>query len=117
MNSPRRYRSGLRPFTWVILAVNVLLLLATMSVLSVRPNCDEFLRAICEADAQARAAQGFRSIISVWAAIDVILGVLWLVTRQTTRQCPVCGSSVPTGAVICGACGFDYRRTHQTPAT
>lgn len=44
----------------------------------------------------------------LWALGDVILVVLWLVTRPRTRTCPVCGENVKRGMTRCRQCGYDF---------
>lgn len=57
-------------------------------------------------------------LITIWALGDVILGVLWLITRPRTRDCPVCGNSVRRGMTQCMTCGFDFAQQMraQSPA-
>lgn len=56
-----------RFFTWVILAVNALFPIWIIAGLSGSADTS----------------------VALWAATDVILGVLWLITRRKTRGCPV----------------------------
>ena len=39
----------------------------------------------------------------LWAAVDLILGMLWLVARLTKSECPVCGAEVPRDLIECNA--------------
>jgi uncharacterized protein (DUF983 family) len=49
--------------------------------------------------------------------VDVILGVLWLVTRGKRRDCPACGEKMAKKSPTCATCGFDYRNMqNQAPA-
>ena len=48
-------------------------------------------------------------IIFLWAAADVILGIVWLVTnRSGKRDCPSCGKSVKRGLTTCQNCNHDF---------
>lgn len=113
---------GWRPLTWVIILFNVLMVAWLVSgVATVADNCagevGSSLEA-CEAGTAIGAGIGAAFIIFVWAAGDVVLGVVWLVTRKTAapgRACPVCGAAVAVGLVVCGSCGHDYRTGTQGP--
>lgn len=54
-------------------------------------------------------------VIVFWGFVDIILGVLWLVTRSKRRDCPACGEKMTKKAPTCANCGFDYRNL-QNPA-
>ncbi|WP_406691989.1 hypothetical protein REH65_08335 [Saccharopolyspora sp. ID03-671] len=43
-----------------------------------------------------------------WVAGDVILGILWLVTKPRTRDCPACGRTIKRGQMTCKSCGYDF---------
>jgi hypothetical protein len=110
-----------RKMTWVILIVNLLFLIWVISGIAgggdAGADCvreaqnNEFLtKADCEAAAGAGTAIGVGIVIFLWALVDVILGVVWLVTnRKKTHECPVCGSDVKKGATVCPSCGHDFR--------
>jgi hypothetical protein len=113
---------GWRPMTWVVLVWNVLCVAWLVSGLaSTADNCaGEVGSALeaCEAGTAIGAGIGMAFIVFVWVAGDVILGVLWLVTRRSSkpeRACPVCGTAVPVGQVVCASCGYDYRTSAQGP--
>lgn len=102
-----------RPFTWVILVINALFLAWLISgVVSASGNCagmrGQDLQA-CQAGTAVGAGIGVAIIVLFWALVDVILGVLWLVTRSRgTRTCPVCGNQVKRGLTVCRSCGYDF---------
>lgn len=102
-----------RPFTWVILIINVLFLVWIIAgVAGVAGECANEVgidRDACEAGTAVGATIGVGIIIGLWAFVDVILGVLWLITKPKTRACPVCGYSVKKGQVSCRNCGYDFR--------
>lgn len=74
-------------------------------------SCSELLgiRYCTPTTADANRVHVVIAVIVLWVAVDVILGVLWMVTRG--RECPVCGRRVRRGDVICGSCGHDFRIT------
>ena len=78
-----------RVFTWVILVVNVLFLIWIISALGAAGNnCaglqGDALRA-CQAGTAVGAGIGTIIILFLWALVDVILGILWLVTRKRAQ--------------------------------
>jgi hypothetical protein len=122
---PRRRRAGFgwfprwRVFTWVILAFNLLMLIWLISgVNASAQDCSKLVgdqQSNCEAG-DVGTAIGAGLLIGLWAFGDVILGVLWLVTRSTKRPCPVCGSGVRKGQTQCLKCGHDFARQAQPSA-
>ncbi|MCO1660302.1 hypothetical protein [Pseudonocardia humida] len=80
---PRRKR---RVFMWVFLAVQALFLVWVVSSLSgAADNCDgrtgDALSA-CQAGTAVGAGLGLAVILFLWVAVDVILGITYLVTRR-----------------------------------
>jgi hypothetical protein len=55
------------------------------------------------------ASGGSGVALFLWAAVDVILGMLWFVARLTKSECPVCGSNVRRDADECRSCGYEFR--------
>ena len=116
--APPAERTRLRPMTWVILAMNGLLLLwfvAGASTDSGKDCVGEFADA-CRAGGQAGKGIALVLIIFVAAALNLIMGVIWLVTRgswkekqqaKVSRQCPYCAELVHKSAVVCRHCGRD----------
>src|SRR3954453_19209344 len=101
-----------RVFTWIILAINVLFLIWIIGgTSSAADNCDgevgDALSA-CEAGTAIGAGIGAAMIIGLWVAVDIILGIIWLITRPKTRDCPVCGDYVKRGQTRCKKCGHDF---------
>jgi hypothetical protein len=95
-----------RIFTWVILAVNVLFLVWIITGIS--GNASD---PACTANAtacQVGTGIGALLIVFLWVAADVILGILWLVTKPKTRDCPACGRGIKRGVMVCKGCGFDF---------
>lgn len=96
-SAPPKKRRKVRVFTWIIVGVNALFVLGMILALSgggdaAEQTCagqtfDEFYtKQDCLDAANAGAAIGggilFFAILLVWALVDVILGVLWMVTRK-----------------------------------
>jgi hypothetical protein len=44
----------------------------------------------------------------LWLIGFIILGVVWLLTREKKRLCPHCGEEVPKGLTACAKCGYDF---------
>jgi len=106
----RRLFPRWRIFTWLILAFNVGMLIWVIAGANTGRSCggltgDALLN--CQAG-QVGTGIGVGLIIGLWAAGDVILGVLWLITRPHTRTCPACGDSVRRRLTRCSNCGFDF---------
>ena len=102
-----------RPLTWVIIAVQVLFLIWLGSVFnSVSGNCaDEVTQSgqdACAAGTAIGAGIGVMFILFLWAMIDVILGVTWVVTNKNKRSCPACGQNVKKGLTVCPSCHFNF---------
>jgi hypothetical protein len=104
-----------RIFTWVILAFNVIMLIWVITGTASGESCSGktgYDLTECEAG-QAGTGIGVFLVILLWALGDIILGVLWLVTKPRKRECPACGNSVRKGVMQCGACGYDFRQMLQ----
>lgn len=116
----RRKRLGLLPgwrvFTYVILTINALFLIwvivGAASGSGHATNCGSLDQQTCDSAAHAGTAIGVALIIVFWAVVDVILGILWLVTKPRGRDCPVCGHGVKRGRTVCPECGFDFAAAH-----
>ena len=80
-------KKGLRKFSWFILAVNVLFLVwIIVGASSAKPaNCGSLSAADCTTATQVGTGIGVVLIIVLWAVVDVILGVIWLITRPRQR--------------------------------
>jgi hypothetical protein len=99
-----------RPLTWVILAVQVLFVIWIIAgVNGTSDTCpkDQYSDA-CNAGEAIGAGIGIGIVIFLWALIDVILGVIWMVTNKNKRTCPACGRNVKKGLLVCPNCGFDF---------
>ncbi len=95
-----------RPFTWLILVLNALMAAWFVSEFRTGPDCvDAGYEALC----QAGVGLGAAFIVLLWALGNVILGVLWLVTRTPRRLCWVCGFELKAAATRCRSCGYDFQ--------
>jgi len=109
-----------RIFTWIILIINVLFLIWIITGISSRPsataaNCQSLDLKTCQAANDAGTGIGVFLIIFLWVAADIILGIIWLITRKKTRDCPTCGHSVRKGVTTCPKCGTDFRQLYGAP--
>jgi len=110
-----------RVFTWFILAFNTLMLAWVIDAIASHASTCHGLTGDaltnCEAG-NVGVGLAVTLLFVFWALGDVILGVLWLVTRPRTRTCPVCGSSVKRGMTQCRRCGYDFAQQFhaQSPA-
>lgn len=96
-----------RPFTWVIVILNILFVVWVISAVGAAEcEAEREFQGACEAG----TAIGVGIIVGFWAVVDIILGILWLVTRGSRRQCPQCGYDVKKGQMTCKKCGYDFRQ-------
>lgn len=124
---------GWRPLTWVILIINVLFLVLVISAVSAGTSADDEALAQCkeqaseffteedcknatEAGSAIGAGIAVTGLLVFWVLIDIILGIIWLVTNRSKRQCPQCGNDVKKGLLECKKCGYDFRVQQQTNA-
>jgi hypothetical protein len=103
----------LRPLSWVIIAVNVLFLWSLLTgVGSNATSCDglsgDSLSA-CQAGTAIGTGIGVLMLIVLWAFIDIILLVIFLVTNKKQRSCPACGRKVKVGLTQCSKCSYDFK--------
>lgn len=106
-----------RKFTWFILVVQVLFLIWIIAgVGSASGNCagevGDALDA-CQAGTAIGASIGVGLIIFLWVFVDIILGLIWLVTNRGQRDCPTCGRAVKKGKTACAKCGHDFAAVAQ----
>ena len=112
-----------RVFTWFILAFNVFMLIWVVWAIAAHASTCHNLTGDALTNCEAgNVGVGLAAtlLFVFWALGDVILGVLWLITRPRTRMCPVCGTSVQRGMTRCRRCGYDFTqqlRTQPPPPT
>ena len=101
-----------RKFTWVILVIQVLFIIWIVAALNgASTNCDgQFGDALsaCQAGTAIGAGIGVGIIIFFWAFVDIILGLVWLITNRGQRDCPTCGRAVKKGLTACAKCGHNF---------
>jgi hypothetical protein len=113
----RNKRLGFLPdwriFSYLIIAVNILFLVLIIVAISGSSghatNCGTLDQQTCDDAKNVGTTLGVGLVVGFWAAVDVILGIIWLVTRSSKRQCPGCGHSVKKGVVQCATCGHYFR--------
>jgi hypothetical protein len=71
-------------------------------------DCQYLSAETCNAASDIGTAIGVAALIALWAAGDLILGVIWLATNGLKRPCPACGTRVSNGLLICDRCGHDF---------
>lgn len=102
-----------RHFTWVIIVANVLMLVLTIAGFD-------------SSSSESATGLGFAINLFVWAAIDVVLCTLWIITNDWAKEddapsrvsrtreralqtwarfCPFCLEIVQKNANVCGFCG------------
>ena len=99
--------------TWVVLIFNVLMLIwliAGIASVSHSGNCHGLSAQSCNAATAVGTGIGAFFIVILWALGDVILGIIWLVTRGNGRSCPVCGNRVKRGKTVCKSCSYDFKQ-------
>lgn len=79
-----------RIFTWVIVGINVLfvaaIILAVVSNNGTPRNCGTLSARVCSDANNTGAALAVTLIVIIWVVADIILGILWLVTRKREPQ-------------------------------
>jgi hypothetical protein len=86
---------NIRPFGWVIIALNVYFLYVFFS------NVDG-------TESDAALGLGFMFLMFWLAIMNVVLYVIYRVTGGKKRDCPACGIGVKKGLTICPSCNFDF---------
>lgn len=108
-----------RVFTWIILVINALFLIWVIGGVSSAGSqaCPPTLsQEACLAAGQIGTGIGVALIVGLWVAADIILGILWLITRPRRRDCPTCGNSIRKGVTVCPECGTDFRQLYGAPS-
>ncbi len=101
-----------RPLTWVIVVVQVLFIFWLIggvgSGVEDADCANQTYSDACETGTAIGAGIAFMFIVFLWAMVDVILGVIWVVTNKSKRSCPACGNNVKKGLLACPTCNFDF---------
>jgi len=70
---------------------------------------------ICEAATAIGTSIGVGLILFLWIFVDVVLGLIWLITNRGQRDCPGCGHAIKKGKTSCSKCGYSFlMATNQT---
>lgn len=103
----------LRPLSWFIIFVNLLFLWSIFSGVGATADSCAGLSGdsltSCEAGTALGTGLGIFMILVLWAVVDIILLVIFLVTNKKQRTCPVCARRVKVGVTKCSGCGHDFR--------
>jgi hypothetical protein len=100
-----------RPFTWVILTVQLAFavwLIVAFARMSDRTCAKDEFEEFCQGGYTLGMAVGVVFILVIWALIDVILGVSWVVTNDMLRTCPDCGRRSKNGLLACPTCRYEF---------
>lgn len=109
-----------RILTYLILVINLLFLLWIITGVSASNGpCKGLSARVCNDAANTGKGIGVFVIVVFWVIVDIILGVIFLITnRGGKRDCPACGRGVKRGVTVCGSCSYDFvsRAPAQSPA-
>jgi hypothetical protein len=105
---------GWRIFTYVIIAINLLMLtwlIASVTSIRRHDGCGVLEKLTCADGTSAGPEVAALLVISIWALMILILGALWLNTGDDkTRPCRECGHEAVFGTLRCGHCAAAFRR-------
>ena len=85
----------IRPFGWVIIGINALIVF-------------NFFYGISGEDDSTVIGITFIFSLFISAIINIPLYIIYRVTDTKKRQCPACGVGVQKGKTICPSCNFDF---------
>lgn len=115
MSRAFRFLPDWRKFTYFILAINVLFLLWILVGAAHSNNCSGISASSCNAATDVGKGIGIALVVFLWVIVDLILGVLYLVTNSGKRMCPGCGNKARKGVTTCKSCGHSF--TGPQPVT
>ena len=103
----------LRPLSWVIIIVNLLFAWSLFDGVgsAVQDSCTGMTGddlTACQAGTAIGTGLGVFMIMIFWVMVDIILLVLFLVTKKKGRDCPACGRKVKMGLTQCASCGHSF---------
>ena len=103
----------LRPLSWVIIVVNILFAWWLFGGVgsAVSESCEGLTGddlTTCQAGTAIGAGIGVIFILFLWVMVDIILLVIFLVTKKKGRECPACGRKVKVGVTQCSSCGHNF---------
>ena len=88
---------NIRPFGWVIIALNIYFFV-------------NFFMGLSGTESDTVLGFGFMILIFFLAIMNTFLYVLYRVTGTKKRECPACGSKVKKGITVCPKCSFDFMK-------
>mgnify|MGYP000438981094 CR=1 FL=1 len=88
---------GIRPFGWVIIALNAYFFVSFFMSVDTSSTADSTATGL-----------GFMFLIFWLAIMNTFLYVLYRITGGKKRDCPACGVGVKKGKTICPTCNFDF---------
>jgi len=88
---------GIRPFGWVIIALNAYFFVSFFMSVDTSSTADSTATGL-----------GFMFLIFWLAIMNTFLYVLYRITGGKKRDCPACGVGVRKGKTICPTCNFDF---------
>jgi hypothetical protein len=104
---------GWRIFTYLIIATNLVMLswlIASVASAERHNGCGPLDMMSCANGTNPGPGIAALPIITIWALVNLILGALWLNTREDkTRPCPKCGRESGFGRFRCGHTAFVSR--------
>ena len=95
---------GIRPFGWVIIALNAYFLISFFMNVDTSASADSTATGL-----------GFIFLMFWLAIMNVVLYVIYRVTGGKKRECPACGQNVKKGLTVCPSCNFDFMKAAKGP--
>jgi hypothetical protein len=89
--------NNIRPFGWVIIVINILMI-------------SNFFYGISGEDDSTVVGMAFFLTLFLMTVINVPLYVIYRITDKKKRECPACGSKVRVGITTCSKCSYDFKR-------
>ena len=90
---------NIRPFGWVIIALNVYFFISYFMNVDTSSTADS-----------TAIGLGFMFLIFWLAIMNTFLYVIYRVTGTKKRECPACGQTVKKGLTVCPSCNFDFMK-------
>ena len=88
---------SIRPFGWVIIALDVYFLWSFFKGVDTSSTADS-----------AALGFGFMFLIFWLAIMNTFLYVIYRITGGKKRECPACGHDVKKGITVCPSCNYDF---------
>jgi len=96
-----------RKMTWLLLIFSGVMF-AWMAAAVSQADCEEEISGASQAGCEAGTGIGVILLFFIWLIGFLVLSVIWFMTRRQKRLCPVCGTTVKEGAIVCKKCGYDF---------